>query len=114
MWPMFLTHRIESLWPERQMKTECVAFFSIVIFASLPQIWSAPPIYTIPSSQGTGYNSGSKAPTDCMRSNQCAAATYGQESKKERNHQKLCAEALRELDTRQMPGTNLKLSSCYR
>ncbi|WP_157210388.1 hypothetical protein [Turneriella parva] len=49
-----------------------------------------------------------------MRSNQCAAATYGQESKKERNHQKLCAEALRELDTRPQPGTNLKLSSCYR
>ncbi|AFM11464.1 hypothetical protein Turpa_0813 [Turneriella parva DSM 21527] len=66
------------------------------------------------STRGTGYDSEPRPPTDCMRSNQCAAATYGQESKKERNHQKLCAEALRELDTRPQPGTNLKLSSCYR
>ncbi len=97
------------------MHTGFRAIFFIACFAGAFFNSQASPrgLYTQPT-RGTGYDSGPKAPTDCMRSNQCAAATYGQESKKERNHQKICAEAMRELDTRQTPGTNLKLSSCYR
>lgn len=91
-----------------------IMFFVASFAAALFGLYASPRGLHTQSTRGTGYDSGPRAPTDCMRSNQCAAATYGQESKKERNHQKLCTEALRELDTRPQPGTNLKLSSCYR
>jgi hypothetical protein len=87
---------------------------AVLVLASAAFAQHVNPSAHIPRYSAAGYNEGSVPARDCIRSPQCAGATFGQEKKKERNHEKLCAEAMAELDRQPGPGTNIKLASCYR